>query len=62
MVHEDGDRRSPFFELSNPIRQCTEGCDDNMRAEVVLLFAKQTDDANGLDSFACLGQILLANR
>ena len=56
MVHEDGDRRSPFFKLSNPIRQGTEGCDDEMRAEIVFLFPKETNDADGLNGFACLCQ------
>lgn len=59
MVHEYGNRGSPFFKLSNPIRQGTEGCDDEVRAQVVFLFAKQANDADGLDGFACLGQLSL---
>lgn len=59
MVHEHGDRGSPFLEFSNPIRQGTEGCDDEVWAQVVFLFTKQANDADGLDGFACLGQFSL---
>jgi hypothetical protein len=39
MVHEDWDGGSPFLEFRNPIGQGTEGRNDNMRAQVVLLFS-----------------------
>lgn len=62
MVHEHGDRGSPFLKLSNPIRQGTEGGDDDVRAKVVFLFAKQANNADGLDGFAYLGQFSLTTR
>lgn len=60
MVHEHGDRGSPFLKLGDPIRQGTKWCNNDMRAKVVFLFAKQADDADGLNGFSCLGQFSLA--
>lgn len=62
MVHEDGDGRRPFLKLGYPVRQRAERCDDDVRSQVVFLFSKQANDADGLDGFSCLGQFLLRVR
>lgn len=62
MVHEDWDGGSPFLKLSNPIRQGTQGCDNEVETKIIFLFAKQANNADGLDGFACLGQFSLATR
>lgn len=62
MVHEHGNGRRPFLKLGDPVRQSTEGCDDDVRAEVVLLFPKQANDSDGLNGFSCLGQSSLRTR
>lgn len=54
MVHEDGNGWRPFLKFSDPVRQGAQGRNDNVGSKVVLLFAKQANDTDGLDCFACL--------
>lgn len=52
MVHEDRNGGCPFLKFVDPIRERAERCDDEVRAKIVLLFPKKSDDADGLDGFA----------
>ena len=53
MVHDNWYRRNPSVELIEPIRQSTERGNNQVRSQVVLLFAEKRNQRDGLNSLAC---------